>query len=188
MRKVLIASIIAAFLVGCAAPKPQPDVRMLQNTNKNPPPPSVIPPKLSITPLIGSQQDDAKVVRDFGVVLKAWIAPYEDKTGNLVASHNVYVVVKEAGWIGAETLPQRATGLRSPTGQVPFVVRPEGVDSSSDFSNEEIKKFLNEVSEMLTKTELPAPKVESLDKNDATILNYLRSQGKEVNSTIRSAP
>jgi hypothetical protein len=182
VKTALTAGFIALCLIGCAT-KPQPDVRMLHyNEEKRNAmsPPETVAPKLSITPIIGSQQDDAKVVRDFGVVLKTWIAPYKDTNGNLVASHELYVVVKEADWIGAETLPKRATGLRSPTGQIPFVVRPESVDASSDFANEEIRQYLHQRSDTAQRNALPPPKIDSLDKNDEAILQYIN---KSRNST-----
>jgi hypothetical protein len=167
------------MFTGCAEKAPKPDVRVLHynegKQGKETPPPDTIPPKLSITPIIGSQQDDAKVVRDFGVVLKMWVAPYEDTNGNLIASHDVYVVARPPRWIGAETLPQKASGLRNPSGKLPFVVRPETVDASSDFANEEIKTFLNERAVIEDKNALPAPTNEALDKYDETILDFVKT-------------
>jgi len=46
------------------------------------------------------------IIRTSGEVRKVWIAPVEDKKGDLISAHEVYTVVKKPKWVVGEETPK----------------------------------------------------------------------------------
>jgi len=46
------------------------------------------------------------IIRTAGEIRKVWIAPVEDKKGDLISAHEVYTVVKKPKWVVGEDTPK----------------------------------------------------------------------------------
>jgi hypothetical protein len=100
--------------------------------------------------IVGSRQDDARVVYSTGKILKTWIAPYH-QGGTLIASHDIYVVVEKPGFLAGESVGRNSgdpSGAVTPTGDFPFVYRDNELDRTTRderFTNENIKRYNNNI-------------------------------------------
>jgi len=100
--------------------------------------------------IVGSRQDDAKVVYSIGKILKVWIAPY-NQGGTLIASHDNYVVVEKPHFLVGESVDRagsKPNSAVSPTNNFPYVYRDYELDRSSKkdrFSDRNIKKYNNNI-------------------------------------------
>jgi hypothetical protein len=100
--------------------------------------------------IVGSRQDDAKVVYSVGKILKVWIAPYT-QGGTLIASHDNYVVVEKPRFIVGESVDRAGTkpnSTISPTNNFPYIYRDYELDRTSKkdrFSDKNIKKYNNNI-------------------------------------------
>lgn len=169
------------FLSGCSdktaclTPVDTEDNNVEVNVTAGP----IKPYRLKIRPVIGTRTDDAKIVRDFGVVQKVWITPYVDKNDNLVASHDIYVVVKSPHWVVGEALPvaKKQSGLINPAGKVPFAFRDTEFDEGTELSDENLKNYINDVNKITQQInllqKLPENKQEDSMKYNKKIREYL---------------
>jgi hypothetical protein len=100
--------------------------------------------------IVGSRQNDARVVYSIGKIAKVWIAPYA-QGGTMIASHDNYVVVEKPHFLAGESIDRSGTkpnGAVSPTNNFPFVYRDSELDRTSNvnrFSDENIKKYNNNI-------------------------------------------
>ena len=100
--------------------------------------------------IVGSRQDDAKVVYSVGKILKVWVAPYT-QGGTLIASHDNYVVVEKPHFLVGESVDRagsRPNGAVSPTNNFPYVYRDYELDRTnrkSRFSDKNIKHYNNNI-------------------------------------------
>jgi hypothetical protein len=62
--------------------------------------------RLSNRSLIVETPQKQSVIRDLGMVQKIWIAPHEDRSGDLISAHEVFVVIKKPSWIVGEKTPK----------------------------------------------------------------------------------
>ncbi|PAF46329.1 hypothetical protein BKH46_08050 [Helicobacter sp. 12S02634-8] len=97
-------------------------------------------------PIIGSQNNDARTVIDYGVVLKIWISPYKDRYGVLIAGHDNYVWVRRPDFVPGSTVPQvnQSSGVITPTRKLPFSISPREIDRADLKSDKVINDFINE--------------------------------------------
>lgn len=97
-------------------------------------------------PLIGSQNNDARTIIDYGVVLKIWIAPYKDKYGSLISSHDNYVWADRPDFVPGSAVPQikSDSGITTPNSKLPFSVSPKEIDRGDLKSDEVINEFINQ--------------------------------------------
>jgi len=108
------------------------------------------PYKMNNKIIVGSRQDDAKVVYSIGKILKVWIAPYS-QGGTLIAAHDNYVVVEKPHFLVGESVERAGTrpnSVISPTDNFPYVYRDYELDRTSKknrFSDQNIKKFNNSI-------------------------------------------
>lgn len=144
--KILTASLLAgAVLTGCGTDNSAEPIEQFENSmtyNKA--------YQMKNKLLVGSRQDDARVVYDIGKILKVWISPYY-QGGTLIAAHDNYVVVKKPSFIVGQSVQKEGTqpsGLVTPTGDFPFVLRGSELDRDRTgyrFSDKNIKRFNNDV-------------------------------------------
>jgi len=100
-----------------------------------------------IKPIIGSRQNDARVVMNTGKVLKIWVSPYK-QSSTLIASHDVYAIVEKPNFITGEMVPtgKKVSSVVSCQGDYPFVFKDrhlETVSAQSRFKNSNIKHYVD---------------------------------------------
>ena len=158
MVKIINLSFVVLLLVnGCAKPKPKcqtydtlddalgSEKRVIKKDSLA----SLNPYQLKIKPIVGSRQDDSKVVIDAGKVLKVWIAPY--KSGmTVIAAHDLYSMVQKPQFIIGEMVPTNSKkgGIVTVSDDFPFAFRDEELDrvpKQRKFSNPSMKKYYNNV-------------------------------------------
>lgn len=129
--------------------------------------------QLKITPIIGTRQDDAKIVMDMGKIIKVWIAPYKD--GNtLVSSHDNYVVAQAPDFIIGEKLPKKNwRSLITPEQKFPFLFRDADLDNAEKIEEEEIVKYNNIVYKQQNDKEESVKRLKEADVYDQEIKNFL---------------
>ncbi|MBW6487561.1 hypothetical protein [Sulfurimonas sp.] len=131
------------------------------------------PYQLKITPIIGTRQDDAKVVMDMGKIIKVWVAPYKDgKT--LVSSHDNYVVAQAPDFIIGESVPNKNwKGLVAPENKIPFLFRDSELDNANKIEEEEIIKYNNIVYQQQNDTNESVKRLEKTTVFDSEIKKFL---------------
>ncbi|PAF53830.1 hypothetical protein BKH42_03620 [Helicobacter sp. 13S00482-2] len=94
-------------------------------------------------PIIGSGNNDARTIIDYGVVLKIWVTPYKDTEGTLIAAHYEYVWVDRPDFVPGSAVPQISGGggVITPTGKLPFSISPNEIDRSDIKSDQVINRF-----------------------------------------------
>ena len=135
--------------------------------------------KTRITPILGTKQNDAKIVRDFGVTLKVTIFPYKDKDDNLIGGQDIYVVAKTPEWLAGEKIPaKRAKGITSLSGKsFPVTLRPEELNHASEVDEKSLIDFQNKMNNIEKNPQLAGTKLDSTG-NDEKILEFLKSRRK----------
>jgi hypothetical protein len=127
------------------------------------------PYELKITPIVGSRQDDSKVIRDMGKILKVWIAPYKNKE-TFVSAHDNFVVAKEPDFVVGETVPQRNwKAMKTPVNNVPFMFR--SADMDTELNQETIVKYNNNVYKQQNN---PDEAVNKINKADTEFDNEIK--------------
>ena len=61
--------------------------------------------------LVSTRTQVGDIIRDNGQIQQVFVANYIDNDGNLVSSHELYVVVKEPSWIVGEKTPKSMTNM-----------------------------------------------------------------------------
>jgi len=61
--------------------------------------------------LVSTRTQVGDIIRDNGQIQQVFVANYIDNEGNLVSSHELYVVVKEPSWIVGEKTPKTMTNM-----------------------------------------------------------------------------
>lgn len=138
--------------------------------------------------IVGSQQDDARVVYSTGVILKVWVAPYHIGE-TLISSHSNYVVVEAPRFLVGESVKKEGTmsdGFIGANRDIPYVFRSEEVDRESNIkklNNNVIKGFNNNVIYSRESKNIPADNriIESDAAYDNEILNFIGGKNKKGN-------
>lgn len=126
-----------------------------------------------IKPIIGTRQDDAKIVMDMGKIMKIWIAPYKNG-GTLVSSHDNYVVAKEPDFVIGESVPKKNwRSMKTPTNPIPFLFRDEDLDTATQINKEEIVKFNNVVYKQENNVKTAVKRLDKSNKYDEQIKKFL---------------
>ena len=136
-----------------------------------------------IKPIVGSEQDDSKVIVDMGKILKIWIAPYVVR-GTLIAAHSIYTWVQPPRFIAGESVGRGSptdASLLTPNGNYPIIYRPDELyNKNPTYSNKELKEYVNKKYEV---NKHPAKFLKKIDKNnlkyDKLIKEYLEEKNKE---------
>lgn len=131
------------------------------------------PYELMITPVVGSRQDDTKVIMDMGKIMKIWIAPYKNK-GTFVSSHDNYVVAKAPDFVVGEAVPQNNwRSMKTPTSKIPFIFRDADLDNSENLDKEEIVKYNNNIYKQQNNVEVAKERLQKANLYDDEIKNFL---------------
>lgn len=135
--------------------------------------------QLRIKPIVGSAQADERIVVDMGVVQRIWIAPYKDKN-NLVTAHTIYSWMRKPDFIPGESLPKyykKHTGMVTVDNKYPYIFRGEELDRvRGDFSNETIKKFVNNVYKEAQDEKVVEQRMLKASKFDEAIKEFIKKQ------------
>ena len=142
---------------------------------------SLNPYQLKIKPIVGSRQDDAKVIIDAGKVLKVWIAPY--KSGmTVIAAHDLYSMVQKPQFIIGEMVPtnKKKGGAVTATDDFPFAFRDEELDKKTrhgNFNNEEMKHYYNNIYKAQANKDVTTERNNKATQEfDETIKNFLNKK------------
>jgi len=138
-------------------------------------------------PVIGTKQDDTKVMIDMGQWAKIWIKNYKNKNQTFVASHSIVTKVREPEFIAGEQIPRsRRDATYNTYGSNSFAFRStdlnygSSADGSYGKSDQEIKEYVNNY-EYSKHTERLAPqKREDVVKYDKAIADYIANKKAEI--------
>jgi hypothetical protein len=139
-------------------------------------------------PVIGTEQDDTKVMINMGKFAKIWIKNYRNKNKTFIASHHMVTMIQEPGFIAGEDLPQNRYDAVSKTyGANTFTFKSSDLlyDTGTDAENVkayEIKKYMNNHEEESRKRSLLDEKRVKVNKYDAEIKEYLEMHRDSRNS------
>lgn len=138
----------------------------------------VNPYQMKIKPIVGSRQDDAKVVVDMGKVLKVWISPYKS-SGTMIASHDLYTWVEKPRFIPGESIDyiKKADGMMSSAKRLPFVFNEHELAKEGDLTSEDVKDYVNSVYKTQNNNQVEENNKKS-SKYDSTINRYLQNKRK----------
>ncbi len=128
--------------------------------------------------IVGSRNNDARVIVDQGVILKAWVNTYKDNYGDLVASHDLYIRVKKPDFVTEyATIPRtaRKRGLVTPSGKTPFMFSSNEIDRSDISTNKGIKEYTNSYEDKSNPKKV-VKRLEEGSKFDKDIKQYLESK------------
>lgn len=171
MRATFILIFTIILFSGCSTKNPQANIK----------PSKVIvvkkekPYEFKFKPIIGTQTPDDKVLVDMGVVLRVWIQSYKTRTGNLIASHDVYIWGKKPDFIVGNPIPTPTRGILTPHRKLPFMLSNEEVDRSDLESNENIRKFINSVYEKNNKPKTEK-QIQKANQFDLKIKEFLKDK------------
>jgi hypothetical protein len=155
-RLTLTIALIAVF-TGCSKRQACPTGFTGQNCEQTINKKLLRPYYPRVTPIIENEYDEALVIKDMGVDLFVWIAPYRAKDRALHGASTVVIEIKDADYIIGEELPKRTkyNGLTTADGRFPF----EYTQSETEHykvSPEGYKTYINNINE------------NNLKKNDET--------------------
>jgi lipoprotein len=124
--------------------------------------------------LISTRTQVGDIIRDNGQIQQVFVANYIDNEGNLVSSHELYVVVKDPSWIVGEKTPKTTNNM----GEIPTPVS-KGLlkeQARSERADERIvDSYLRDDPAAVTNAINDAPTIE--DEQDSKIIrNFI--QGK----------
>jgi hypothetical protein len=66
-------------------------------------------------PLLVSRTNIGDIIRDNGIIQQTFVANYADYTGDLISSHELYIVVKDPEWVVGEKAPKESSIQNIPT-------------------------------------------------------------------------
>ena len=123
--------------------------------------------------LISTRTQVGDIIRDNGQIQQVFVANYIDNEGNLVSSHELYVVVKDPSWIVGEKTPKTTNNM----GEIPTPVS-KGLlkeQARSERADERIvDSYLRDDPAAVTNAINDAPTIE--DEQDSKIIrNFIQS-------------
>ena len=131
--------------------------------------------KLNVVPIIGSRQDDTKVIMDMGKIMKVWISDYKNRK-TFVSSHDNYVVAQDPDFVLGETIPQKNwRSVKTPTNSIPFIFRDADLDKTTKLGREEIIKYNNNVYEQQNTKKVPQERLDEVNIYDREIKSFLEN-------------
>jgi len=168
--QIAFVVLTAVFFVGCSSSEVKPPKQKLVLRKDI----HTKPYELKITPIVGTRQDDEKVVMDMGKVMKIWIAPYKNN-GVLVSSHDNFVVAKKPEFVIGEKVPQKNwSSMHTPINRIPFVFRNADLDKATKLGKEEIVKYNNNIYKEENNPKIAEQRVEKSNKYDKQIIDFLK--------------
>ena len=123
--------------------------------------------------LISTRTQVGDIIRDNGQIQQVFVANYIDNEGNLVSSHELYVVVKDPSWIVGEKTPKTTNNM----GEIPTPVS-KGLlkeQAKSERTDERIvDSYLRDDPAAVTNAINDAPTIED-DQDSKIIRNFIQS-------------
>ena len=165
--------IVILLFSGCAKKEPTPTIikKVIIHKDK--------PYKFNYTPIIGTQTPDDKVIVDMGKVARVWINSYKTKSGELIASHDIYVWTKKPDFIVGTKLPIRSNrGLLNPLRKMPFMLSKDTLNREN-FSDKNIKAYVNNIYKLKNSRTATKTRVNKSSKFDNSIKQYLKEIKKD---------
>jgi len=160
--------IITSGCMGIGPKKPLDENRIISRKDIH-----TKPYQLNITPIIGSRQDDTKVVMDMGKIMKIWIAPYKNK-GTFVSSHDNYVVAKAPDFVLGEEIPQRNwRSMKTPINKIPFQFRDADLDEAKELGSKEIVEYNNVIYQQQNNQKAAVKRMNKSNLYDEEIKRFL---------------
>jgi hypothetical protein len=131
-------------------------------------------------PVIGTKQEDTKVLIDMGQFAKIWVKNYRNKNKTFVASHDIITMIKEPGFIAGEDLPNRRSTIRKSYSGHNFSYRSNDLlfnsNKTSKLKTTQIKDYINNYSEAKKYKKLPTKKIKQNTKIDNKLKKYLKEK------------
>lgn len=90
-------------------------------------------------PLVVSRTRVGDIIRDNGLIQQVFVANYVDHAGDLVASHELYVVVKDSEWVVGEKTPKSVKIDSIPTPISKKLLT--NINKSSKYENTVVNEF-----------------------------------------------
>lgn len=124
--------------------------------------------------LISTRTQVGDIIRDNGQIQQVFVANYIDNEGNLVSSHELYVVVKDPSWIVGEKTPKTTNNMREiPTPVSKGLLKEQARSEKAD--ERIVDSYLRDDPAAVTNAINDAPTIE--DEQDSKIIrNFI--QGK----------
>lgn len=124
--------------------------------------------------LISTRTAVGDIIRDNGQIQQVFVANYIDNEGNLVSSHELYVVVKEPSWIVGEKTPKATTNLKElPTPISKKVLKEQAKTSKAE--ERIVESYLRDDPIAVTNAIDEAPSIE--DEQDTEIIrNFIKGK------------
>ena len=124
--------------------------------------------------LVSTRTQVGDIIRDNGQIQQVFVANYIDNEGNLVSSHELYVVVKEPSWIVGEKTPKTMTNM----GEIPTPISKNMLQeqTKSEKADERIVgSYLRDDPIAVTNAINDAPSIE--DEQDTKIIrNFIKGK------------
>ena len=124
--------------------------------------------------LVSTRTQVGDIIRDNGQIQQVFVANYIDHEGNLVSSHELYVVVKEPSWIVGEKTPKTMTNM----GEIPTPISKNMLQeqTKSEKADERIVgSYLRDDPIAVTNAINDAPSIE--DEQDTKIIrNFIKGK------------
>lgn len=134
------------------------------------------PYQLKITPLIGSRQEDSKVIMNMGKILKVWIANYKHD-GVFVSSHDNFVVAKKPDFVLGEEVPQKNwKSIKTPQSPIPFLFRSADLDGVNTLQSKDIIEYNNNIYKQENDSNVAENKIREANQYDEEIKRFLKEK------------
>lgn len=136
-------------------------------------------------PVIGTRQEDTKVMIDMGKFAKIWVKNYRNKNQTFVASHDIITKIKEPGFIAGEEIDfSKRDVVKRTYGGNTFSYRSSDIVSQTskddtELQNGQIKDYVNNYKETQKYGKLPAEKIKTLGKYDKALSEFLDDKREE---------
>jgi len=137
-------------------------------------------------PVIGTRQEDTKVMIDMGKFAKIWVKNYRNINKTFVASHDIITMIKEPGFIAGEEIPSsKRRTVRKTYGGNSFSYRSKDIlhnsSTNSSLKTSQIKNYINHYSESKKYKRIPKSKVKEVKIFDNKIKSFLKKRRRMEN-------
>ena len=132
-------------------------------------------------PVIGTRQEDTKVMIDMGQFAKIWVKNYKNKNKTFVASHDIITMIKEPGFIaGEEISSNKRMTIRKTYGGNSFSYRSKDIlynsSKNSSLKTSQIKNYINNYSESKKYNKIPKSKHQEVEIFNNKIKSFLKKR------------
>lgn len=127
-------------------------------------------------PLIVSRTKVGDIIRDNGLVQQVFVSNYVDYTNDLIASHEIYVVVKEPEWVVGEKTPKSVKVDNMPTPVSTNLLK--STEKTTAYQENVIDSYNNDQKEGVISSVINEPVKQMIENNeDVELINsFLNSK------------